>query len=207
MHVNKACGKGYKTVRIFFASLDVRNNLDTNTQQGIEMSKFLVLTIIANDKPGIVETLAATIADQGGNWLESRMSHMAGKFAGILRISIAAEEANSLQIRLSELATQGISVGVEVTAEAGDSVATKDLTLNLVGNDRPGIVKEVSQALAKMGVNVLELTTNCESAAMSADVLFKTEAHLRVPQGFDADELTDALEALSNDLMVEISLD
>ena len=171
------------------------------------MSKFLVLTIIADDKPGIVEILAATIADQGGNWLESRMSHMAGKFAGILRISIAAEEANSLQIRLSELATQGINVGVEVTAEAGDSVATKDLTLNLVGNDRPGIVKEVSQALAKLGVNVLELTTNCESAAMSADVLFKTEAHLRVPQGFDADKLTDALEAISNDLMVETSLD
>jgi glycine cleavage system regulatory protein len=171
------------------------------------MSKFLVLTIIADDKPGIVETLAATIADQNGNWLESRMSHMAGKFAGILRISIAAEEANSLQIKLSELATQGINVGVEVSAEAGDSIATKDLTLNLVGNDRPGIVKEVSQAVAKMGVNVLELTPNCESAPMSADVLFKTEAHLRVPQGFDADVLTDALEAISNDLMVEINLD
>ena len=171
------------------------------------MSKFLVLTIIADDKPGIVETLAATIADQNGNWLESRMSHMAGKFAGILRISIAAENANSLQIRLSELATQGINVGIEMSVEAGDSVATKDLTLNLVGNDRPGIVKEVSQALAKMGVNVLELTTNCESAPMSADLLFKTEAHLRVPQGFDADELTDTLEAISNDLMVEINLD
>jgi glycine cleavage system regulatory protein len=171
------------------------------------MSKFLVLTIIADDKPGIVETLAATIAAQDGNWLESRMSHMAGKFAGILRISIPAKEVNSLQIRLSELATQGISVGVEVCAEAGESGATKDLTLNLIGNDRAGIVKEVSQALAKMGVNVLELTTNCESAPMSADILFKTEAHLRVPQGFDADELTDALEALSNDLMVEISLD
>jgi glycine cleavage system regulatory protein len=171
------------------------------------MSKFLILTIIADDKPGIVETLASAIADQGGNWLESRMSHMAGKFAGLLRISIATEEANSLRIKLSQLATEGINVGVEVSVEAGESVATKDLTLNLVGNDRPGIVKEISQALANMGVNVLELTTNCESAAMSADVLFKTEAHLRVPKGFDADVLTDALEALSNDLMVEITLD
>ena len=171
------------------------------------MSKFLVLTIIADDKPGIVETLAATIADQNGNWLESRMSHMAGKFAGILRISIAEEKVNSLQIRLSLLATQGISVGVEVSAEAGESGITKDLTLNLIGNDRPGIVKEVSQSLAKMGVNVLELTTNCVSAPMSADLLFQTEAHLRVPQGFDADALTDALEEISNDLMVEITLD
>ena len=126
------------------------------------MSKFLVLTIIADDKPGIVETLAATIADQGGNWLESRMSHMAGKFAGILRISIPEEESNSLRIRLSELARQGISVGVEVSADAGESIATKDLTLNLIGNDRAGIVKEVSQALANLGVNVLELTTKFE---------------------------------------------
>ncbi len=171
------------------------------------MSKFLVLTIIADDKPGIVETLAATIADQSGNWLESRMSHMAGKFAGILRISIEAAKTEALQTSLEALASQGINVSVEVSIEAGDTVATKDLTLNLVGNDRPGIVKEVSQALAKMGVNVLELTTNCESAAMSADLLFKTEAHLRVPQGFDADVLTDALEAISNDLMVEINLD
>jgi len=171
------------------------------------MSKFLVLTIIADDKPGIVETLAATIADQSGNWLESRMSHMAGKFAGILRISIEAAKTEALQTSLEALASQGINVSVEVSLEAGDTVATKDLTLNLVGNDRPGIVKEVSQALAKMGVNVLELTTNCESAAMSADLLFKTEAHLRVPQGFDADVLTDALEAISNDLMVEINLD
>jgi glycine cleavage system regulatory protein len=171
------------------------------------MSKFLVLTIIADDKPGIVETLSTTIADQGGNWLESRMSHMAGKFAGILRISIEAANTEKLQSALAALTTQGINVGIEVTAETGDSIATKDLTLNLVGNDRPGIVKEVSQALAKLGVNVLDLTTNCESAAMSADLLFKTEAHLRVPQGFDADELTDSLEAISNDLMVEINLD
>ncbi len=171
------------------------------------MSKFLVLTIIADDKPGIVETLSSTIADQGGNWLESRMSHMAGKFAGILRISIESANTDKLQSALAALSNQGINVGIEVTAETGDSIATKDLTLNLVGNDRPGIVKEVSQALAKLGVNVLDLTTNCESAAMSADLLFKTEAHLRVPQGFDADELTDNLEAISNDLMVEINLD
>ena len=171
------------------------------------MSTFLVLTVIADDKPGIVETLSSTIAEHGGNWLESRMSHMAGKFAGILRVSVEEAKADELKSYLSALAEQGIVISTEISAEAGESVATKDLTLNLVGNDRPGIVKEVSQALAKLGVNVLELTTNCESAAMSADPLFKTEAHLRVPQGFDADQLADSLEAISNDLMVEINLD
>ena len=151
------------------------------------MSTFLVLTVIADDKPGIVETLSSTIADHAGNWLESRMSHMAGKFAGILRVSVAEGSADDLKSALAGLSSNGIMISTEISGDAGESVATKDLTLNLVGNDRPGIVKEVSQALAKLGVNVLELTTNCESAAMSAEALFKTEAHLRVPQGFDAD--------------------
>ncbi|WP_419811367.1 glycine cleavage system protein R [Bacterioplanoides sp.] len=171
------------------------------------MSTFLVLTVIADDKPGIVEQLSAVIAEQGGNWLESRMSHMAGKFAGILRVSIDEEKSNTLVSALASLSGSGIVVNAEHSKEAGDSVSSKDLTLNLVGNDRPGIVREVSQTLAKLGVNVLELTTNCESAEMSAVPLFRTEAHLRVPQDFESDELTDALEAISNDLMVEINLD
>ncbi|UTW49367.1 glycine cleavage system protein R [Bacterioplanoides sp. SCSIO 12839] len=171
------------------------------------MSTFLVLTVIADDKPGIVEQLSAVIAEQGGNWLESRMSHMAGKFAGILRVSIDEEKSNTLVSALASLSSSGIVVNAEHSKDAGDTVSSKDLTLNLVGNDRPGIVREVSQTLAKLGVNVLELTTNCESAAMSADPLFRTVAHLRVPQDFESDELTDALEAISNDLMVEINLD
>jgi glycine cleavage system regulatory protein len=171
------------------------------------MSTFLVLTVIADDKPGIVEQLSAVIAEQGGNWLESRMSHMAGKFAGILRVSIDESKSNSLVSALTSLSSSGIVINAEHSKDAGEVVSSKDLTLNLVGNDRPGIVREVSQTLAKLGVNVLELTTNCESAEMSAVALFRTVAHLRVPEYFEADELTDALEAISNDLMVEINLD
>lgn len=171
------------------------------------MANFLVVTVIADDKPGIVEQLSATIARHGGNWLESRMAHMAGKFAGILRIDVAAEAANALIADLSALK----GAGIQVTAERGADVAAEapsiDLTLSLVGNDRPGIVKEVSQALALHGVNVLELTTDCASAEMSAVPLFKAEAVLRVPQDFDTLQLAEALEDISNDLMVEIKLD
>ena len=170
------------------------------------MANFLVVTVIADDKPGIVEQLSATIARHGGNWLESRMAHMAGKFAGILRIDVAADAAAALIADLTALKSRGI----QVSAEQGSDVAQApsiDLTLSLVGNDRPGIVKEVSQALALHGVNVLELTTDCGSAEMSAVPLFRAEAVLRVPQDFDTLQLAEALEDISNDLMVEIKLD
>ncbi|MAD43738.1 MAG: glycine cleavage system protein R [Oceanospirillaceae bacterium] len=170
------------------------------------MAKSLVLTVIADDKPGIVEQLSGTIAAHGGNWLESRMAHMAGKFAGILRISVDAGSSSALEADLSALDRQGIQVNVE-SGEASDDDNSIELTLSLVGNDRPGIVKEVSQALAAMNVNVLELTTDCTPAEMSAVPLFKADACLRVPADFNTEKAAEALEAISNDLMVEIKLD
>jgi glycine cleavage system regulatory protein len=48
----------------------------------------LVLTVIGADRPGLVETLAQTIAEHGASWLESRMAHLAGHFVGLLRVSV-----------------------------------------------------------------------------------------------------------------------
>jgi glycine cleavage system regulatory protein len=169
------------------------------------MSIFLVLTVIADDKPGIVEKLAATITDHNGNWLESRMAQMAGKFAGILRISIPEENSNHLVSALSALDSKGLLVRVETPGAHDDTAANHSLSLSVVGNDRPGIVKEVSQALARIGVNVLELSTSCNPAEMSAVPLFRSEALISVPEGLADDDISDALEALSDDLMVEIN--
>lgn len=166
------------------------------------MSISLVLTVIADDKPGIVERVSAVIHQHSGNWLESRMATMAGKFAGILRIDVAEHSSDSLIQALSELKQHGI----EVRAERGSehTATTVHLTLSVIGNDRPGIVQEVSAVLARHHVNVQELITGCFTAEMSATPTFRAEAELEVPHSFDQDALTDALENLSDELMVEI---
>lgn len=171
------------------------------------MPDFLVLTVIADDKPGIVEKLSSVIADHHGNWLESRMAQMAGKFAGILRISIDSEHKSKLVAALSSLDSSGLLVRVENPATPLASKATHIVSLSVVGNDRPGIVREVSQALAQIGVNVLELSTSCEPAEMSAVPLFRSEIRASVPDTLDHDDVSDALEALSDDLMVELQND
>lgn len=171
------------------------------------MPDFLVLTVIADDKPGIVEKLSSVIADHHGNWLESRMAQMAGKFAGILRISIDTENKSKLVAALSSLDSSGLLVRVENPASPAGSEATHVVNLSVVGNDRPGIVREVSQALARIGVNVLELSTSCEPAEMSAVPLFRSEIRASVPDTLDDDDVSDALEALSDDLMVELQND
>lgn len=163
----------------------------------------LVLTVIGDDRPGLVEQLAATIAAQGGNWLESSMSHLAGKFAGIVRVQCDDGKLPALQQALESL--QGLSVTAQRARGLDIGAAGRRFTLSLVGHDRVGIVREVSQVLARHAINVESLSTWTSSAPMSGDLLFHAEAELHAASGLDARALKDQLEALSTELAVDIA--
>lgn len=165
---------------------------------------YLILTAIGDDRPGLVEELATAISAHGGNWLESSMAHLSGKFAGIVKVAIATEKSEPLKVALAQLS--GLKVSAEAAAEGKSALAGRRLTLNLVGHDRIGIVKEVSQVLAKHAVNVEELLTHTSSAPMSAEILFHCEAELTASPDFNARALKADLEKLSDDLMVDITL-
>ncbi|MDG9925930.1 MULTISPECIES: glycine cleavage system protein R [unclassified Pseudomonas] len=165
----------------------------------------LVLTVIAPDQPGLVERIAQCIAAHGGNWLESRMSRMAGQFAGILRVAVPAEGYDELVDGLQGLNTHGIRV---LVAESGikPSCTWKPIHLDLVGNDRPGIVRDITRLLAEHGINVESLTTEVAPAPMSSEPLFHADAVLAVPLTLSLDLLRDKLESLADDMMVELNL-
>jgi len=167
----------------------------------------LVLTVIGADRPGLVEALSKTVADHGASWLESRMAHLAGHFAGLLRVSVAEARAAELSTALRALESRGLRVIVEAALGPGPDESAPRLRLELVGLDRPGIVRDISRAIAERGVNVEELESNTSSAPMSGETLFHVEAWLRLPRGGDPDELRAALEKLADELMVEVSLD
>lgn len=165
---------------------------------------FLVLTVIGDDRPGLVGELSATISSHQGNWLESSMSHLAGKFAGIVRVAVPGEQAEALKTALGRMA----ALKVMAESASGKSVATgRRLKLALVGHDRIGIVREVSQVLARHAVNVEKLETHTASAPMSAETLFHAQAELFAEGTLDARALKSELERLSDDLMVDITLD
>lgn len=169
------------------------------------MRASIVLTVIGPDRPGIVEQLASTVAAHGGNWEQSRMAHLAGQFAGILRVTVPEERVGSLHRALESLASEGLRVVGEHSA-ARERGASRAYRLTLVGNDREGIVRELSRALSAREVNVEELDTRCESAAMSGDLLFHAQALLHVPTSVEIGTLQKTLESLADDLMVDLKL-
>ena len=170
------------------------------------MRSSLVLTIVGPDRPGIVETIAATLAAHGGNWEQSRMAHLAGQFAGILRISAPKERLPQLQAALEALSTRGLRV-VSTHGLEAERPAAQSLRLELTGTDREGIVHEIAGALAARDVNVEELETSHESAPMAGNPLFQARALLRVPAHVDMGELRNTLEAIGDDLMVDLTLE
>ena len=143
------------------------------------MRTSLVLTVIGNDRPGLVSALSDTIAGFEGNWTETRMATLAGKFAGILLVTVPQAQAEALIAALRKLESRGLQVVVERSAESGSAAPARVLVLELIGQDRPGIVRDISRVLAERGINIEEMESVCLSGSFSGEALFKAQARLR----------------------------
>ena len=170
------------------------------------MRTSLVVTVIGDDRPGIVEQLSARILAAGGNWEESRMARLAGKFAGLLRVSVDAERADALASRLTMLDEGGLTVVAKRSAEA-EPAAFRTFALDLVGSDHPGIIRDIARVLAQHGVNIEELDTEVTSAPMSGETLFRARARLGLPAAVTVDEVRRILEAIAADLLVDLTFE
>jgi len=168
------------------------------------MSTSLVLTISAHDRPGIMSRLSDTISENGGNWLESRMARLAGQFAGIVRIACEKGKSSSLIAALEALTAEGIHVHILSEGDLSDYPYTRCIRLDIYGNDRPGIVSQLTQVISHAGANIEELNTSIESAAMAGHPIFHASGTVCLPNSTDDETLILAIENLSDDLNVEI---
>lgn len=169
------------------------------------MKVSMVLTVISEDRPGFVEQLSKILTAHDGNWVESSMLSLAGKFAGILYAAVPENQVCSALDAFKALGSAVLQVQVESTGETADHYV-REITLDLVGQDRPGIVQEIAQVLAIFDVNVEELNTRVIEASMSGEMLFNAAARLRTAESCDLTRLQGALEQLANELMVDIDL-
>ena len=162
----------------------------------------LILTVVGPDRPGLVRALSEAVAAHGGSWLESRMARLAGQFAGIVLV----QAPESLLDDLHRLESQGLRIAAQSATDSALAGATAEprLALEVVGNDRPGIVRDIAQILATSGINIEELTTGVASGSFSGEPLFRVTAQVRAPNQAAVDAMRTGLERLGNELMVDI---
>ncbi len=165
--------------------------------------KELILTLISEDRPGIVDKVASVIHLHDGSWMESRMTQMAGKFVGIVRVTCPIVNIDAMTGALADLSEAGIRITVEEGQTSEISTETY-VAVNITANDRLGIVREVANCLAALNINLEDLQTDCSTAAMSSSAMFHASFLTVIPEDVTVEDVIAALESLSDDLMVDI---
>lgn len=167
------------------------------------MNQQLVFTVIAQDKPGIVTTIADLVNQHGGNWLDSRMSQLAGEFAGIVHIEIPLEKRSSLESALVALAAEDMIVMVKSSGESKNS-DDKQINIEVLGNDRTGIVAEITKLFSKKDINIVEFDTSVNEAPVAGGMLFHADALISVAADVDLESLQDKLHDIADELTLDI---
>jgi glycine cleavage system regulatory protein len=197
----------FRPWRAYFVSFE------ENSRRGVALAALakepnvkssLVITFAGPDRPGLVDALSHVVVAHGGNWERSRMARLAGRFAGILEVVVEPGRVGPLTEALGRIT--GLSVSVAEGESGAAPPGERVLRLELTGQDREGIVREVASALAQRGVNIEDLSTEAQSAPMSGERLFRASAELRCPPGLEVATLRADLERLSNELLVDLEL-
>jgi glycine cleavage system regulatory protein len=170
------------------------------------MTTPLVLTFVGRDRPGLVNAIAERIASAGGTWLESRLARLAGEFAGIVLVAAPEEKFEALAATLAGLETAGLKVTISPSVPAAAASSERLIAVSIVGAERPGIVRDVTEALTRLGVNIEEFSSGVEGEPFTGAEMFRAKLRLRLPDGLAADELRKTLERLAAEIMVDLSV-
>ena len=166
----------------------------------------VILVVSGSDRPGLTKALAGAVHAAGGNWLESHLSRLGGKYVGSVLVELEAAALPALEAEVRKVDAAGLNVSLVAAEPAETAEAGPSLTIELLGQDRPGIVREVTTVLAVLDVNIASLTTSTENGAWSGELLFRAKAAVTLPDGLTPDTVQAALEAISGELMVDFTV-
>lgn len=167
----------------------------------------LVITVIGDDRPGLVSSLADVVAEHEGSWARSQLAQLAGKFAGIVTVDVPDANAAALTEAVGGL--EGLDTTVQTAGgdtSAGDQ-GGETFHLDLAGHDHPGIVKQITGVLARQKVSVETLDTRVVPAPQAGGDLFEARAVFRAPADADLAGVKRALEELAQELQVDVTFD
>jgi glycine cleavage system regulatory protein len=166
----------------------------------------MVLSVVGSDRPGLTKALAAAVVSAGGNWLESHLSRLGGLYVGSVLIALEADGADGLRSAVRTVDAHGLDVRIVPAVEGPGAADGETLHFGLVGQDRPGIVNQVTGVLSRLNANIEAFETWVSAEPHSGVPLFHMDARLRLPPELQAGGVQAALEEISAEIMVDISL-
>jgi len=170
------------------------------------MDQAVILTVVGSDRPGLTRAIADAVYAAGGNWLESHLSRLGGKYVGSVLVELPEGRLGELEEAARRIDAIGLKVDIIASATPGER-SGRPLTIEIVGQDRAGIVREVTTVLAGLDVNIEDFVTAIESSAWSGAPLFRAKAKLLIPAALAIEDVREALEGISGEIMVDLGVE
>ncbi|MEP1124786.1 MAG: ACT domain-containing protein [Ilumatobacter sp.] len=167
----------------------------------------LVLTIIGRDRAGVVSSLADVVQFHDGNWKRSELAEIAGTFAGVVVVEVGDDRVDELLTNLLVLREQGLHVTAQQVEEPTATPGADEVRLRLTGDDRPGVVHEISSALTALGVSISRLGTVTDLPGEGDTRRFEITVRLAVPVGADIDAVLDAIGSVAESSGIALVVD
>jgi glycine cleavage system regulatory protein len=165
----------------------------------------MILSAIGRDRPGLTQALADAVLAAGGNWLESHLSHLGGQYVGAVLVELEADRVTELERAVGAVDERGLHVTLVPAGDAAVQAGGDMVRIELVGQDRPGIVREVTAALAPLGANIEDFVSVTENGAWSGERLFRATARATLPAGTSMGQVQEALEAISAEIVADLT--
>lgn len=169
------------------------------------MPASMILTVIGCDRPGLTQQLAEAVLEAGGNWLESHLSRLGGTYVGSVLVELPEDRVDALRSSVEAVDAAGLRVTLVQAGTPGEQ-AGREIGVELVGQDRPGIVREVTTALTPLGANIEDFDSSIEHGSWSGGRLFRARLRLRLPADAGEDDVRAALERISGEIMVDFNV-
>lgn len=167
----------------------------------------LVLTIIGRDRAGVVSSLADVVRFHDGDWKRSELAEIAGVFAGVIVVGVGDDRVDELLTNLLILRDQGVHVTAQPIEGPTAAPDAEEVRLRFTGDDRPGVVHEISTTLSEAGISISRLGTVTDLPGEGVGKRFEITARLSVPVTTDLDAVLDSIGEVATRLGIELHVE
>jgi glycine cleavage system regulatory protein len=189
---------------LLLAILATIDNTSSRTNAEVRSMQQLVLTVIGQDKKGLVNQLSKICLENEANWMGSNLSYLSGYFAGVIELTVSDQNLEKLVSALESMDELKITIH---HCEHTLAEENQQIELVITGNDRKGIVQELTSVINHKGANIISFVSKHQSAPNWGGDLFNAIAKVSLPKDMDANVVIEALEHIATDIIVDVELE
>ena len=172
------------------------------------MQNYLVVSVLAADRPGIANDLTTIATEHNCNIVDSRMVVLGGEFAVVMMLSGSWNSIAKFEDALSSLEKKlGLLTLVKRTELPQNTTSLMPYGIQVVALDNPGIIKDISTFFSSQSINIENLQTDSYKAPHTAAPMLILNMTVNIPVGMHIADLREQFTIFCDDLNLDASME